>query len=321
LEILDAWTQAARFRVKFSVVIPTCHRPDGLAACLERLAPGKQDGMKFVAADADYEVIVSDAGTRETSAAMLRARFPWARWVSAAGCGPGPNRNVGARLAQGDWIAFVDDDCLPEHDWLAKLNEKSSLGGVDVVEGAIHSHDLPDHPLWTAPLNTSGNAGWTANLCVRRTVFEKLGGFDPDLPETAEDMEFHVRSKRAGAKWVFAREAVVVHPPRRMTWRQFWRETLRFRWWFMFRLKTGAGAGIEVGSLRALWDVCSALTLLYARMTWHFGRDAMRGGGRKFARREAFLRARDWILLPVLAPYFWRWSMQYRAQLRGRKMA
>jgi len=306
--------------VKFSVVIPTCHRPEALARCLECLADGRQRGFRLGDVhEAGYEVIVSDAGTRATVAGLLAERFPWARWVAAAGCGPGPNRNLGARSARGDWLAFVDDDCLPAADWLERLAART-VAGIDVVEGAILSPSLPDHPLWTAPVNTSGNAGWTANLCVRRAAFERLGGFDRDLPETAEDMEFHVRSTRAGSRWVFAADATVEHPPRRMTWAQFWRETLRFRWWFMFRLKTGAGPGPEAGPLRTAWDVGSSLVLLYARMSWHFVRDLARGQHRTW-RRDLFLRVRDWLLLPVLAPYFWLWARRYRAALRQRQSA
>jgi GT2 family glycosyltransferase len=297
-----------------SVVIPTCHRAEILARCLERLAPGRQEGMTQ---GQSYEVIVSDAGVREQAAALLGGRFPWVRWAEARGCGPGPNRNVGAKSARGEWLAFTDDDCLPEPRWLACLAARAAAGDVDVIEGAILSPTLPDHPLWTAPVNTSGNAGWTANLCVRRALFEKLGGFDPDLVETAEDMEFHFRSRRAGARWVFVREAAVEHPPRRMTWAQMWRETLRFRWWFMYRLKVGWGPGPEAGGLRSLADVIGSLAKLHARTTWTLLRE-LAGGKTAHVRRDLFLRARDWLLFPVLVPYFWRCAVGYRKQLRAR---
>lgn len=306
--------------MKFSVVIPTCHRLEGLAACLDRLAPGAQERLRPDGAAPDYEVIVTDAGTRFTAEAMLREKYPWTRWIPAAGRGPGPNRNTGAAQARGEWIAFVDDDCLPSATWLARLDARTREGNFDVVEGAITSPTLPDHPLWTAPVNTHGNAGWTANLCVRRAWFEQLRGFDPDLPETAEDMEFHLRSKRAGAAWTFAADAVVEHPPRRMTWPQFWRETLRFRWWFMFRLKTGTGPGADAGAWRGWWDVVFAVAELYARNSWHLLKRWSSGEWRG-ARRDGFLRARDWLLYPVLVPYFWRYAMRYRTQLRARKNA
>lgn len=306
---------------QFSIVIPTCHRPDLLAQCLERLAAGRQTGATLGGeGPGSYEVIVTDAGTRETMAAMLAARFPWAQWSPAPWHGPGPNRNSGARRARGEWLVFTDDDCLPEPAWLAGIAARAAAGDVDVIEGAIHSPTLPDHPLWMAPVNTHGGAGWTANLSVRRAVFERLGGFDPDLVETAEDMEFHFRSKHAGARWVFAADAVVVHPPRRLTWAQFWRETLRFRWWFMYRLKVRWGPGAEAGVLASGWDVVTAMLRLYAQMSWHLVRDMARGQ-RQQPRRDIFLRIRDWVLFPVLAPYFWRCAVGYRRQLRGRKAA
>lgn len=304
--------------LSFSVIIPTRHRASTLSLCLERLAPGAQRGVERAPTGArTYEVIVSDAGTAESAEALLGGRFPWVRWSAAPNHGPGPNRNEGAKLARGDWIAFVDDDCLPNADWLEQLAAIATTDRFDVIEGAVLSPDLPDHPLWVAPVNTAGNAGWTANLCVRRVTFEKLGGFDPDLPETAEDMEFHQRSKRLGARWVFAVNAAVVHPPRKLSWPQFWRETLRFRWWFMYRLKIGWGPGPGAGAWRTLADVISSLWILYARNTWHLIRDVSRGQRHSW-RRTLFLCVRDWLLFPFLVPYFWKWASAYRQQLRER---
>ena len=79
-----------------SVVIPTRHRNDPLAECLARLAPGVQT----LAADR-YEVIVTDDGSAETSADVVRQRFPWARWAAGPRRGPAANRNNGARQARG----------------------------------------------------------------------------------------------------------------------------------------------------------------------------------------------------------------------------
>ena len=268
---------------------------------------------------ASYEVIVSDAGVEFTMEALLRERFPWARWSPAPRHGPGPNRNAGAKLAHGTWLAFVDDDCVPEPDWLQRLAAKAEAG-VDVVEGAIHSPGLPDSPFWTAPENLVGNAGWTANLCVRRETFERLGGFDPDMNEVAEDVEFHLRSQREGCRWVFAADAVVIHPPRHLGWGGLWRETLRMRCWFLLRLKTRCGPDIDAGALSVLRDVVASIVPLYCRMSWHFVRDLARGRSRLW-RRDACLRLRDWILLPVLVPYFWRWAMIYRHRLREKRLA
>ena len=61
-----------------SVIVPTCHRPDFLAFCLERLAPGRQ-----TLAACHYEVVVTDDSRNPASRRMVQERFPWARWAAS----------------------------------------------------------------------------------------------------------------------------------------------------------------------------------------------------------------------------------------------
>ena len=49
---------------------------------------------------------------------------------------PGKNRNIGMRASNGDIIAFIDGDCIAEHDWLASLHEQFSTK-VGIVGGRI----------------------------------------------------------------------------------------------------------------------------------------------------------------------------------------
>lgn len=133
--------------IQISVVIPTCHRNDLLALCLERLAPGTQT----LPADR-YEVIVTDDGTRSTVESLVRERFPWAQWVAGPCNGPAANRNNGVRLARGEWVAFTDDDCLPSPHWLAgyvqALDSAASVyEGKTTYEAGIRS------PLYQSPIN------------------------------------------------------------------------------------------------------------------------------------------------------------------------
>ena len=99
---------------QISVVIPTYQRPDTLAQCLDRLAPGMQSLDA-----ARYEVIVSDDSTDETSRRMVADRYPWAQWTAGTRRGPAANRNAGARLARASYLVFTDDDCLPDPNWLS----------------------------------------------------------------------------------------------------------------------------------------------------------------------------------------------------------
>jgi hypothetical protein len=67
----------------FSIIIPTCHRNEDLAKCLERLAPGVQ-GLD----PETYEMIVTDDGSFTTAESLIRERYPHVHWTQGPRRGP-----------------------------------------------------------------------------------------------------------------------------------------------------------------------------------------------------------------------------------------
>ena len=201
--------------MRFSVVIPTRHRNDLLAKCLDSLSPGKQAGATMAEPDPEYEVIVSDDGGGENAEAMLRDRYPWARWTAGPRRGPAANRNHGARQARGEWLAFIDDDCVADHGWLEALVREAAAGERDVIEGRTMVPNKRDSPFLHAVENSTGGCYWSCNLAVRREEFWRIGGFDERfLAAGGEDMEFAWRMRREGLRPCFNPDAVVLHPQR-----------------------------------------------------------------------------------------------------------
>lgn len=204
---------------RFSVVIPTCRRNDSLARCLNRLLPGSQ-----TLSASEYEVIVSDDGPDSDDARLLvEHTYPWARWVRGPKHGPGQNRNFGAKQARGEWLAFCDDDCLPEPGWLAgyaaRADARENDGGPRVFEGRITS-DTGGKPMslqFTAPINEEGGLLWSCNFAIERRLFQEMGGFDEGFPYPyfdLEDVDFRLRLDDRGEKYPFVPAASVDHPPR-----------------------------------------------------------------------------------------------------------
>lgn len=197
--------------MKISVVIPTRHRNDLLARCLDRLAPGAQS----LAAD-QYEVIVSDDGAETTAERLVAERYAWVRWVAGPRLGPAANRNNGARLASGNWLAFTDDDCVPETNWLGAYRD-AIQEQVDVFEGRTTCRAGVRSPREIAPINLTGGWLWSCNMMVRKSAFEQLGGFDEDFPYPhMEDVDFRRRLQARQIAFIFVKDAVVDHPPRRL---------------------------------------------------------------------------------------------------------
>jgi GT2 family glycosyltransferase len=191
-----------------SVVIPTCHRNEQLARCLERLAPGAQT----LPADR-YEVIVSDDGTRSTAEELIQTRFPWVRWRSGPKRGPAANRNSGSSAARGEWIAFTDDDCVPAAQWLSEF-EAARVEGIDIYEGKTTCEAGLQSPLLDAPINLNGNQLWSCNLAVKASVFREMQGYDEDFAFWCEDLDFRGRAANANLRHCFVPTATVDHPPR-----------------------------------------------------------------------------------------------------------
>src|SRR5208337_3741588 len=92
---------------KVSVVIPTCNRLDLLARCLDSLDP-KQQG---VASDR-YEIVVTDDAHEKPAENLIETSYPAVHWVQGPARGPAANRNCGAKASRGEWVAFIDDDCV-----------------------------------------------------------------------------------------------------------------------------------------------------------------------------------------------------------------
>src|SRR6516225_4946999 len=98
--------------MRVSVVVASRDRPELLRRMLATLLPQLQ------ALDGDFEVIVVDDGSSPPYPAELALA---ARIVRGAGRGPARARNLGAREARGEIVAFTDDDVSIEPGWVDAL--------------------------------------------------------------------------------------------------------------------------------------------------------------------------------------------------------
>ena len=193
--------------VLISVVVPTCHRNDLLARCLDRLAPQVQNFPSE-----QYEVIVTDDGSNTTAEQLIRERFPWAHWVKGPQRGPAANRNFGASNASAPLVAFTDDDCVPDPNWLAGF-AAAIRSDMEVYEGKTTSCQ-PYCPLThEAPVNLAGGNLWSCNMLISVVMFRDIGGFDEAFPyANGEDTDLRERLRHQGYSIIFVSEAIIDHP-------------------------------------------------------------------------------------------------------------
>lgn len=191
----------------FSVVIPTFERPQDLKAALSALLPEKQSFKQ------KFEIIVSDDSNDQRSRLLIEREFNKVTWTTGKRNGPAGNRNSGAKIAKGEWLIFIDDDCIPESNFIQSY-ELAILQNpqISVFEGRI----FPDRERKTwaegCPENSSGGMLWTSNLCIKKSLFDQLGGFDERFRVAYEDVEFAHRLKQNEIQSIFVHEAAVCHP-------------------------------------------------------------------------------------------------------------
>ena len=211
--------------MKFTVVVPFRNAAAHLTACLEGLACQKQSG---------FELVLVDNGSKDDSADIVlefaeerENRNLGIRLLHEAKPGASAARNKGAGEATGEWLAFIDADCVAEPSWLSDL-EMHVTESMEVA--ALAGCILPDEPhnvvqkllaLYTLPPNTEEliyneftllEGGFpSANLAVKRDVFESVKGFDETIPIYGEDHDLCARIYATGHKIKALTHAVVRH--------------------------------------------------------------------------------------------------------------
>jgi len=196
-----------------SVIIPTFKRPETLSKCLKHLTPEIQNLSLDL-----FEVIVTDDATDNDQRDSLSRDYPWVLHNRAPQKGPASNRNSGAKAARGEWLIFLDDDCVPQPSFLTAYLEAIEKNPDYVV---FEGNTLAERPRMRldedAPINDQGGYLWSCNFLIKRKLFMELGGFCELYPYACmEDVDFREQLNEKNIKFLFVPKASVIHP-----WRSF----------------------------------------------------------------------------------------------------
>src|SRR3954454_2892129 len=198
-----------------SVVVPTRDRAEYLDVTLTSLAD--QDFTE------PYEVIVVDDGSSDSTADVVR-RHDVRALMHDPPRGQNAARNAGARVADADLIALVDDDVFAPREWLRELVEGArphadaqAFGGPISarLEGPAPrscGRELP--PITTLDLggdDVETELVWSANMLLRRSALELAGEFDESLATGGDEEEWLRRLASGGGKVVYVARAGIAH--------------------------------------------------------------------------------------------------------------
>lgn len=231
--------------MKLSIIVSTYNRPDALNAVLQ--------GLALQVGATDWEVIVADDGSRTDTQTLVnqwQTQFPCPLrhvWHEDTGFRLAAIRNRSAALAQGEFLVFLDGDCIPMPDFVTQslglaetgwfsagnrvlLNEEithkllitqqnpASWGKLRWLSAKLSgqaNRALPWLRLNLANMRKQRAAQWQVlkgcNIGVWKTDFMAINGFDESFSGWGhEDSDFAVRLIRAGIKLKDGRFAIPV---------------------------------------------------------------------------------------------------------------
>lgn len=213
----------------FSIIVPVYNRPDEVAELLESLRAQTDKGFELI--------LVEDGSTvpcrRRAEAARADMRLQYHYRENE---GRSPARNYGISRANGDYLVFVDSDCILPPDYIENLrkelhkNPADCFGGPDDAHATFSDLQKAINYSMTAFLTTGGIRGGkvqmekfvprTFNMGFSRRVADKVGGFREMF---SEDIDMSTRIRNAGFDIKLYRPVKVFHK-RRVSMRKFWRQ-------------------------------------------------------------------------------------------------
>lgn len=243
-----------------SIIIPAYNASATIGIQLEALLQQIDD---------DTEIIVSDNGSDDNTAAIVSAyafSYTCVRLVDSSQVqGPAYARNRGVRAALGNQLLFCDADDEAGDGWFTSMTAR--LAEEDAVAGGLNKFTIRDGQhveveTMTEPPIFHG-IPWpvSANLAIRQNVFEHIGGFDESL-RSGEDIDLGIRLHLAGYQLGFE-PSVMHYRMRSSSAAERHQLSVYSRWWVILEQRYRSlleAQGVTVPStVRAIRDLAGHL--------------------------------------------------------------
>ena len=211
--IFNSTIHPSQSDVPFSIIVCTRNGADRIRNCL--LAIHRMS-------DVNFETIVVDDGSTDGTADLVAAEYPWVRLIRQRAGGLSAARNAGAATAKGEILAFTDDDCEPDYEWVTRLRRVfadgrfAAAGGPNLPPAARSLEEAvvsaaPGAPSHVMLDDVEAEHLPGCNLAVTRAAFREIGGFDSIFHTAGDDVDFCWRLRQVGYRLGFAPGAFVWH--------------------------------------------------------------------------------------------------------------
>ncbi|MFM2136307.1 MAG: hypothetical protein RL021_1707 [Bacteroidota bacterium] len=216
--------------IRLSLIIPVYNRPSEVDELLDSLC---RQTVK------DFEVVIVEDGSSVKCEEVVE-RFSSLldlKYFYKPNSGPGQSRNYGAERASGNYVVFLDSDCVIPPAYVEVVQSRlkrdfvDAFGGPDMADKGFSDLQKAINHSMTSFLTTGGIRGGgekldkfyprSFNMGFSKDVFEKTKGFS--VMRFGEDIDMSIRILKCGFRTALIREAGVYHK-RRTSFRQFFKQ-------------------------------------------------------------------------------------------------
>lgn len=190
-----------------SIIIPTFNRLDYLKKSIDSLVALDFDNFEIIA--------VNDGSTDGTQEYLDSLKSENIKVIHhKKNFGPGYARNSGIKSARYDIIAFIDDDCIADKNWLKEIAKGFINDNIGFVIGRTFYVRRGYKGYFPERLVSNINARWPmgCNIAYRKKVFDNIGYFENSFFERGnEDSEMALRTIAGGFMFARSLSAIVCH--------------------------------------------------------------------------------------------------------------
>src|SRR3989344_5197004 len=191
---------------KISVIIPTRNRPALLEKCLLSLSNQAHKSMEIIVVDDG-----SDTDEAKNIVIDMKKKFSSIKYIRQKHSGPAAARNLGIRMSSAPIVAFIDDDCTADRNWLKSMVSAFRNKNTWAVEGATFTRGKIG-PFSHYIVNKNGGMFVTCNMAFRKGRLHSVGGFDERYKKAnREDSDAAFSIMEHGGGIVFEKKAGVYH--------------------------------------------------------------------------------------------------------------
>ena len=195
-------------RIRISVIIPTRNHKDALKKCL--------DSLEGQTRKPDQILVVSESDNKE-KLVLGTPGIQMKYFHSDKLIGPSALRNIGIQNCSGDVVVFLDDDSVPQLDFIENIALPFLNAKIGILRGKVKATNsisktfAKHYDLGETMFEISPRLLLLCCMAMKKHILDEFGGFDENIPYGHEEVDIGYRANNHGYQCFYTPNAIIYH--------------------------------------------------------------------------------------------------------------